>query len=70
MPPRAMRERTWYRPSTRRPIIGSAVESVTCRVYDSGFLQRAGWNTGCGANRDRLSAERHSQAVAPVSHFA
>jgi hypothetical protein len=23
MPPRAIRERTWYRPSIRRPIIGS-----------------------------------------------
>ena len=34
MPPRAIRERTWYRPSTRRPIIGSAGAVVTIRVYE------------------------------------
>jgi hypothetical protein len=32
MPPRAMRERTWYRPSMRRPIMGSDVLTLTSRV--------------------------------------
>jgi hypothetical protein len=40
MPPRAIRERTWYRPSTRRPIIGSAGAVVTVRVYEEAYAAR------------------------------
>ena len=54
MPPRAMRERTWYRPSTRRPIIGSACCSCSRFESTDGYLRA----TRSGSPRLTRSAAR------------